>query len=202
MYIKPGATITSRGCDNQCWFCEAWKIEGPVRELEIKDGWNILDNNLLGCSDTHIDAVFQMLARQKHRAVFSGGLEAKLLKPWHAARLRELRPQSMYFAYDTPDDYEPLVQAGKIMRQEGHTFEGHTMACYCLIGYPHDSFDQAEKRLKDVIRAGFLPYAMLFRGRDGKKDRKWGEYQREWLRQEIVAAKIHEVLGGNSLVQR
>lgn len=60
-YIKKGRTITSRGCNNRCWFCSAWRREGKLRELEIKDGWDVLDNNLLQCSEQHIRAVFEML---------------------------------------------------------------------------------------------------------------------------------------------
>ena len=45
-YLKLGYVITSRGCPNHCWFCSVWKREGPtVRELPIKDGWNIQDDN-------------------------------------------------------------------------------------------------------------------------------------------------------------
>jgi hypothetical protein len=99
----------------------------------------------------------------------------------------------MYFAYDTPDDYEPLVQAGKIMRQEGHRFESHSMACYCLIGYKGDTFVKAEKRLVDTVKAGFMPYAMLYRGPDGAKDAVWGKFQREWLRPEILGTKVREI---------
>ncbi|MFH1602376.1 MAG: hypothetical protein ABIH03_00530 [Pseudomonadota bacterium] len=63
MYIKPGYVITSRGCPNRCWFCSVWKREGTPRELPITDGWNILDDNLLACSEAHVRAVFAMLSR-------------------------------------------------------------------------------------------------------------------------------------------
>ena len=64
MYVKKGGVITSRGCVNQCWFCDAWKNEGnEIRELPITDGWNVMDNNLLRCSERHIRAVFEMLQR-------------------------------------------------------------------------------------------------------------------------------------------
>lgn len=63
MYLKQGYVITSRGCNNKCWFCSAWKREGRLKELPITDGWNILDDNLLACSDEHIHGVFEMLDR-------------------------------------------------------------------------------------------------------------------------------------------
>ena len=64
-FVKDGYVITSRGCCNRCWFCSVWKREGNIREIEIKDGWNVLDSNLLQCSDRHIKAVFKMLQKQK-----------------------------------------------------------------------------------------------------------------------------------------
>lgn len=194
-YLKRGYTITSRGCPNHCWFCAVPKRDGGLRELVIKDGWNVLDDNLLACSDTHIEGVFQMLDRQPERAVFTGGLEARLLKPWHAQRLREIKAKRMYFAYDTPDDYEALVAAGQIMQQEGHTVEGHTMQCYVLIGYPGDGIDKAEERLVQTIHAGFMPYAMLYRQDGEQKDMAWSKFQREWLRPEILGVKMRTIMG-------
>jgi hypothetical protein len=49
-YLKKGYVITSRGCDNACWFCEVPKREGGLRELTITDGHIVLDDNLLACS--------------------------------------------------------------------------------------------------------------------------------------------------------
>jgi hypothetical protein len=191
MYLKRGYVITSRGCPNRCWFCAVPKREGyQLRELPITDGWNVLDDNLLACSDEHIKAVFAMLKRQERRPEFTGGLEAKILKPWHADLLREVRVRRMYFAYDTPDDYEPLVQAGKILQAAGHTVTSHNMCCYVLIGYPSDTFERAEKRLTDTIKAGFVPYAMLYRNAEGNVAMEWAKFQREWCRPAIVATKL------------
>ena len=58
MYLKKGYVISSRGCPNNCWFCSVPKREGALRELPIEDGHNVLDDNLLACSDEHIKAVF------------------------------------------------------------------------------------------------------------------------------------------------
>lgn len=193
MYLKKGYTITSRGCNNNCWFCMARQREGCLRELPIKDGWDILDNNLLQCSEKHIREVFEMLKRQPVRPKFTGGLEAKELKSWHCDLLREVKAQRMYFAYDTPDDYEPLVEAGKMLRNAGITPQSHIAACYTLIGYKGDTFENAKKRLDQTIKAGFMPYAMLYRDKNGEVKEEWKRFQREWLRPEIVSKKFSEV---------
>ena len=195
-YLKRGYVITSRGCPNRCWFCAVPKREGGVlRELPITEGWNVLDDNLLACSETHIQAVFAMLARQKERPLFSGGLEARLLRSWHVDLLRTVRAKRMYFAYDTPDDYEPLVDAGRLLRQGGISAASHRAACYVLIGYPGDTMEAAERRLTDTWRAGFLPYAMLYRDEKGIVDSEWRKFQRLWVRPAIVMSQLKEADG-------
>lgn len=188
LYLKQGYTITSRGCPNHCWFCAVHKREyNGLHELEIKDGWNILDDNLLACSEQHIRAVFQMLKRQKHRAVFTGGLEAKLLKPWHVELLKEVKTERIYFAYDTPDDLEPLINARKICEESGFWKpNSRKISCYVLIGYPNDNFEQAETRLKTVLKLGIVPYAMLYRDSKGNTKQDWRRFQRVWCRPEII----------------
>jgi hypothetical protein len=185
MYLKPGFTITSRGCPNRCWFCSVWKREGDVRELTVQDGWNVLDDNLLACSDNHIKAVFSMLGEQRKRPEFTGGLEAARLKPWMAEELAKLKPKQLFFAYDTPDDLKPLREASILMEKVGLN-TGHRLRCYVLCGYPKDTFDAALKRMKETLEVGFTPMAMLYRDEEGRRDPDWRKFQREWARPAII----------------
>jgi hypothetical protein len=179
-YLAPGYTITSRGCPNRCWFCDVWKREGRVREYAIKDGWNLLDSNILACSPGHITRVFAMLARQTEAVELTGGLEAKRLTAEHVDALWYLRPKQMFFAYDTPDDYEPLVAAGELLRYAD--FSRNFLRCFVLIGWPKDTMARAERRLLQAWKAGFLPMAMLWRGKDGETPEDWRAFQRGWAR--------------------
>lgn len=187
-FLKHGYTITSRGCINKCWFCYAWKRSGMLRELEIKDGWIIQDDNLLACSDPHIKSVFEMLKRQPKKAIFSGGLEAFLLQDWHVELINDLRPIQMFFAYDTPDDYDPLVSAAKRLKECGFT-RVHLYA-YVLIGYPGDNFEKAEQRLMQVMGLGLTPFAMLYRDDRGGYATEWRKFQRMWSRPAIIFSKM------------
>jgi len=189
MYLKGGYVITSRGCPNNCWFCSVPKREGELRELRVMGGWNILDDNLLACSDHHILTVFWTLAEQDHPIEFTGGLEAARLKLWQAATLHGLKPKQLFFAYDTPDDYEPLVSAGHMLRHAGFTNKGHELRAYVLIGYPKDTFDAAEKRLHQTLEAGFIPMAMLYRDKTGQTDKAWRKFQRLWARPAIICSQ-------------
>jgi len=188
MYLKRGYVITSRGCPNHCWFCSVPKREGNIRELYITEGWNVLDDNILACSDEHIAAVLEMLRIQNRLIEFTGGLEAARLKPWMAHAMKKLRIGQMFFAYDTPDDQIPLWRAGEILKDAGFKTHphSHSLRCFVLCGYHNDSIPSAEARMKDTMRAGFTPMAMLWRDEDGKYDREWRQFQRQWVRPGLI----------------
>ena len=192
MYLKKGYVITSRGCPNRCWFCSVKNREGDLRELPITDGWDILDDNLLACSDEHIKDVFTMLARQKNRVKFTGGLEAARLKLWHIEELKKIKPHDIFFAYDGPEDREPLYEAGKMLRSAGFKF-CNSLRAYVLVGYPTDTFEKAEKRLYDCMRAGFMPFAMLYRDKTGNRDPKWITFTWPWASPVVVGAKYKKI---------
>ena len=187
LFLREGYTITSRGCPNRCWFCSVWKRNSELRELPIKDGWIIQDDNLLACSDQHINSVFDMLKKQKHRSEFTGGLEARLLKDWHVERLVELKPKNIFMAYDTPDDYEPLIEAAHKLTERG--FTRSTIYCYALTGYPKDTFDAAEKRMNQIIALGITPFSMLWRNNKGEQSKDWRKFQRAWSRPALIFSK-------------
>lgn len=188
-YVKNGFTITSRGCPNKCWFCSVWKREKTLIELEIKKGHNLLDDNLLACSDQHVEKVFDMLEGERY-IEFSGGLEAKRLKTWHVQRIEKLKIKQLFFAYDTPDDFEPLVEAARIMKgsrilESKH----HYCRCYVLIGFPGDTIENANERLLSVLKLGIIPMAMTWKNKSGDIKREWAKFARSWIRPAIISHK-------------
>ncbi|MCP4493426.1 MAG: hypothetical protein GY820_39880 [Gammaproteobacteria bacterium] len=189
LYLKTGYTITSRGCPNKCWFCSVPEREGTIRELPIRPGWNVLDDNLLACSRLHIENVFAMLRLQDKRPQFTGGFEAARFKLWHAEALREIRTEQVFFAYDSLDDLAPLREAGRTMVKAGFPPTSHIMRCYVLCGWPRDTTGQAETRMRETLSAGFTPMAMAWRDKRGKRTAEWAAFQRQWARPAIIHAK-------------
>lgn len=208
MFLKWGYTITSRGCPGRCWFCDVWRREGDIRELPIMPGHNVLDNNLLACSRQHIEGVFQMLAQQKQRPHFSGGLEAYRLQDWHVEWFATLKPQVMWFAYDTPDDFEPLVIAAKKLRAAGLMGGKHVACCYVLAGWNGsptiyhgwpaiDTMEAAELRVKSVIKLGYFPQVMLLddgRNRNYQERRQWKDWAAPWINKGSVGKRMKKIL--------
>lgn len=190
MYVKQGVTFTSRGCTKDCWFCSVPRCShGVLRELPIQDGYNICDDNIFGTSESHFRAVIEMLQRQPQRAIFSGGLEPSLLKPWQAELLKSINPKTMYTAYDTKDDLEAIQHMARVMWDAGFHHKAHQIKCYCLCGYEGDSFEDAEKRMEQILDVGFLPFAMPYRDETGQTNLEWKRFQREWANAYIVGCK-------------
>lgn len=201
-YVKHGYTFTSRGCPRRCWFCSVWKRQPWVGTKEqphpdllpIQDGWNILDDNLLSCPEHHVRAVFDMLRRQNRRAEFTGGLEAMALQDYQVDLLAGLKPRpKCYFAYDPGDPLETLQSAAKRMLEAGFTQASHRLLVYVLIGYPKDTLELAENRLRQMLSIGFTPYAMLWQPETPSAEKwrpnvEWNRFQRAWLRPAIIHA--------------
>jgi hypothetical protein len=193
-YIKPGYIFTSRGCPRRCWFCSVWKRDPEPRLLPIQDGWDVLDDNLLACPETHVREVFAMLARQGRRVQFTGGLEAKALEDYQVGLLAGLKPRpNCFFAYDPGDPFETLRSAAERLLAAGFTACSHRLRCYVLIGFPKDTFDAAEKRLKEMVSVGFTPHAMLWQPETPAAEKhrpapEWKGFQRLWARPAIIHA--------------
>ena len=201
-YLKFGYVITSRGCPNRCWFCSVWRREGEkIRELPITEGWMLQDDNILATTPEHRRAVFAMLRasskKYRQRIEFTGGLEAARVTAEIAAELKELSPKQLFFAYDTPDDKEPLFEAGKILKAAGFTWSSRILRAYVLIGHPKDNLSDADSRLTDTVKAGFLPMAMLYKADGYEPGKEWRKLQREWARPAIavnLAAQIRDFM--------
>ena len=203
LYVKHGYTITARGCPRTCWFCDVWKRENDhphdaPREIPIRDGWNVLDDNLLACSRPHVEAVFAMLRRQGRRVEFTGGLEARALEDYQVGLLADLTPRpNCFFAYDPGDPFETLRTAGQRLLAAGFTARSHRLRCYVLIGYPEDTMDKANGRLRAIASVGFTPFAMLWKPDDRLPSqakrapgKEWRKCQRQWARPAIIHGAI------------
>ena len=191
-YVKHGALMTSRGCPNKCSFCYVPKREGALRELTIHSGNNILDNNLLACSDMHIDQVFAMLKTQK-AVQFTGGLEAARVTDRIVDLLRGISLNQLFLAYDNTARRKYVAKAAEKLSKY---FPMVKLRCYVLIGYGNDTLDAAEGRLHDAARMGLLPYAMLYRDDGGvvQNTPKWRQLKKLWSRPAATKKIIQNLL--------
>ncbi len=187
MYVRQGITFTSRGCPNNCKFCFVPKREGKLREIEIKAGNVINDNNILACSKKHREKVYDMLKTQK-RIEFKGGLEAGRLTDWDIEQMRNLRIKQLWFACDHPNAIKIIQKVAPKLYKAG--YKRDHLHCYVLIG---DDMTENENRLKAVFEAGMLPYAQLFQPEEQiDYSKEWKRFARTWSRPAAYKALMKE----------
>ncbi len=73
----------------------------------------------------------------------------------------------------------------------GFTRTSHSLRAYVLVGYPRDTFEAAEARLRECMAAGFLPMAMLYRDERGDRSHEWMRFQKTWARPAIRAKEYN-----------
>ena len=135
-----------------------------------------------------------MLQRQNRRIEFTGGLEALSLQDYQVELLAALRERPLcFFAYDPGDAFETLELAARRLLAAGFTRASHLLRCYVLIGYPKDSLELADGRLRAIAGLGFTPMAMLWRPEHPAQIRHapgpaWRALQRRWARAPIIHA--------------
>jgi len=184
-FVKAGVVHTSRGCVRKCPWCYVPKREGQIRELKIREGNIIQDNNLLACSRRHFGKVVEML-RTQSGIKFSGGLDARLLRDHHIDDLRSLRVFELWTAADSIAVSAITRRAVEKLRKAG--FSKRKIRCYCMIGFDGESLEDAEARLLDLYNAGSVPFAQIY---DQKKDvsHEWRKLAKTWSRPAMIKMK-------------
>ena len=197
VYVKQGYVLTSRGCPFNCEFCAVPRREGKIRTLPIRDGHKLEDSNILACPRSHIEAVFEMLARQKKRPIFSGGIGARLLKPWHCEAFKRIKTQTLYLAYDTPKSREPVQRAIAMLREAD--IKVGVIRCFVLCGYEGDTPEAAEERMVWLFRQGCVPLAMYWRPYDLKTwatpPGQWADIVQNWIWDRCIYARMQREHG-------
>ncbi len=91
-------------------------------------------------------------------------------------------------------NYEPLVEAGRMLNHYDWSIKDRVCACYVLMGWKGDTKEKALKRIHQTIDAGFFPYAMLYKDEQGHEDRAWRQFQRTWCNPVITGAQVEKYL--------
>ncbi|MBA7709434.1 hypothetical protein ES703_118352 [subsurface metagenome] len=119
------------------------------------------------------------MLNQQSGIIFSGGLDTRLLQPWHIREFEALRIKELWFAADTPGALSDLHRAARLLE----SYPRRKKRCYVLIGFANETPREAEHRLQGVWDTGFLPFAQMYRGQ-GEQPRTlaWKQLQRLWSR--------------------
>ncbi len=190
MYIQPGVTFTSRGCNNTCPWCMVGSIEGKglFQYYDFMPGHIIQDNNLLQCSKHHVERVFEMLRCQGRAVSFTGGLDSRLVTDNFVDELRTVTVDQLFLACDMDKAIKPLREATKRIG-----LSRDKTRCYVLLKHdPAETIDKATARLLAVWEAGAMPFAQLFQPPEKyiKYPWAWRELARKWSRPAIMKTML------------
>jgi len=186
-YVKSGVTFTTRGCNNRCPWCLVPGREGKLVEWrDFAPGYMVQDNNILQASRGHLRRVFEMLRVQRRAAVFSGGLEARLVDDWFVDSLKGIRVKSVFLAADTVGALHPLERALRLLGGLGR----RKLRVYTMLAYNGETISQAEERLEAVWGMGGMPFAQLYQPADGfiRYPWEWRALARKWSRPAAMMA--------------
>lgn len=156
---NPNATVTSRGCPNQCPFCAVPMTEGSFVELLRWEAKPVVcDNNLLACSRRHFDRVIDSL-KAVPGVDFNQGLDARLLTAEHGDRLAELNMRAVRVAWDKTSEEPAVMSAIETLKRAG--FRNEVIRVYILIGF-EDTPDDAWYRLETLKAMHIWPNVMRY----------------------------------------
>jgi len=191
LYVRPGITFTSRGCNNHCPWCFVPEREGRLQEFRvIEPGYIVQDNNLLQTNRSHMQRVFAMLRAQKKAVSFSGGLQASLVSDWVAEEMRSLSIAQVFLAADTKAALRPLEKALQKLSPLGR----QKLRVYALLAYDGESIAEATERLEAIWAMGGMPFAQLYQPEEGKikYSAEWRTLCRQWSRPAIMKSSYTE----------
>lgn len=158
----------TRGCPRGCGFCHVASKEGKCsyKVADLSEFWKgqknivLCDPNILACPE-HIDLLRQ-LADSKATVNFNQGLDIRLINDRNLNLLKEIRLDSIHFAFDRWQDkdiIEPRLR--KFAEKTGYNRSKGRVMVYILTNFD-TSIEQDIYRIQLCRELNFSPYPMIY----------------------------------------
>ena len=158
----------TRGCPRGCGFCHVASKEGKCsyKVADLSEFWKgqknivLCDPNILACPE-HIDLLRQ-LADSKATVNFNQGLDIRLINDRNLNLLKEIRLDSIHFAFDRWQDkdiIEPRLR--KFAEKTGYNRSKGRVMVYILTNFD-TSIEQDIYRIQLCRELNYSPYPMIY----------------------------------------
>lgn len=158
----------TRGCPRGCSFCHVESKEGrcSYKVADLSEFWRgqkeivLCDPNILACKD-HLE-LLQQLADSKAKVNFNQGLDVRLITDKNLEILKQIRLETIHFAYDRWQDKEIIEpRLREFVKKTGYNKDkGHVM-CYILCNFD-TTLEQDIHRIQFCRELKISPYPMIY----------------------------------------
>ena len=158
----------TRGCPRGCSFCHVAPKEGrcSIKVANLDEFWRgpkkiiLCDPNILACKD-HME-LLEQLKDSKAKVNFNQGLDIRLINDRNLAVLREIKLDSIHFAFDRWQDKD-VVEPRMRAFAEKTGFDRHKGAVMVYILCNFDTtLEQDLYRIQLCRELNFAPYPMIY----------------------------------------
>lgn len=158
----------TRGCPRGCDFCHVAPKEGrcSVKVADLSEFWRgqknivLCDPNILACPD-HME-LLQQLVDSKARIEFNQGIDIRLVNDRNIELLKEIRLQSIHFAFDRWEDREVIEPKLRMFAEKtGYNKDRGRVMVYILTNF-NTTIEQDIYRIQLCRELRFAPYPMIY----------------------------------------
>lgn len=158
----------TRGCPRGCGFCHVAAKEGrcSYKVADLSEFWRgqknivLCDPNILACPE-HMD-LLQQLADSKARVNFNQGLDIRLVTEKNLEILKQVRLESIHFAFDRWQDREIIEpRLRRFVEKTGYNKDRGKVMCYILCNFD-TTLEQDIYRIQLSRELKISPYPMIY----------------------------------------
>ena len=165
----------TRGCPRECKFCHVGAKEGTcsVKVSELSEFWHgqkkivLCDPNLIACREWK--PLMQQLIDSKAKVNLNQGVDIRLMTPEKAQMIKQLRIDSIHFAWDRYEDKEKILPKFEMFK-EITGWGVQKVGVFVLTNFD-TTIEQDLDRIYTLRDMGYNPYVMIYnKEATGKND--------------------------------
>lgn len=156
----------TRGCPNNCSFCQVSKKEGRTsyKVANLSEFWRgqkhikLLDPNLLACKD-RIE-LLEQLRDSKAKVDFTQGLDARFITKEIALLLKSIKKDAVHFAFDLMENEKAIIKGLQLYAEICGT--NSSSVVYMLTNF-NTTHKEDIYRVEKIKEMGYLPDVRIYR---------------------------------------